>query len=539
MANTVYESTDIVCLTEPRIELIARQLESLLQVVELEYNGQAVQVDGFRLRNPSDWLATGPDLSLSNLGSLSGACNCACEFCYELGQPPDAPIKSQARRRPLSVEEARTRLNHYDLETEIGLFRTLSRYTEAFTNPNLLRILELVRARVPNEYFSLTTNGGFLREATIQQLATLKPIVIRLSLNSANSTIRQRIMRDPHPTVAIEAVPLMRQYGIQFCGTIIAWPTVPLEDIINTIHYLDAHDALSIMVNLPGYTRYHPVSEMYDFEFWWRWWEKVLEATQDTCHTVTAPLFVSPYSYDDAGLTPRVLGVFKNSPAARTGIQPGDILLEINGARVVSRSHARDLLFKASQEQNGPCPVHLLRNGQEIQHTVAPIPLDGRDYYPYLPSGYPPPTQVQAMEVNMGLLVADSLRLMYIDELYRIIQEREAKRVLFLSSHFLRPVLLRLLAQRGLPPGVELQVEVPGNVFFGGNIIVGDLLTVDEFVVCIEQVVREKGFQPDLVVIPSSPFSQWKRDLTGKVWLEIERRTGIPLALLRNRRISP
>ena len=61
----------------------------------------------------------------------------------------------------------------------------------------------------------------------------------------------------------------------------------------------------------------------------------------------------------------------------------------------------------------------------------------------------------------------------------------------------------------------------------------GDLLVVSDFVDAVEEFLTEEKFRPDLVVIPSSPFSLsgWGRDLTGHVYREIERRTGIPTTL--------
>ena len=46
--------------------------------------------------------------------------------------------------------------------------------------------------------------------------------------------------------------------------------------------------------------------------------------------------------------------------------------------------------------------------------------------------------------------------------------------------------------------------------------------------------MEKEEVEPDLVVIPSSPFhlSGWGRDLTGRVYLDIERSTGIPVALV-------
>ena len=49
-----------------------------------------------------------------------------------------------------------------------------------------------------------------------------------------------------------------------------------------------------------------------------------------------------------------------------------------------------------------------------------------------------------------------------------------------------------------------------------------------------KEFTEKEEVEPDLVVIPSSPFhlSGWGRDLTGRVYLDIERSTGIPVALV-------
>lgn len=61
-----YQSARNAALFEPRIDLIRRQLTSLLSVIELEKDGEVVDVDGFRLKNLHDWLApsTGDPLDL-------------------------------------------------------------------------------------------------------------------------------------------------------------------------------------------------------------------------------------------------------------------------------------------------------------------------------------------------------------------------------------------------------------------------------------------------------------------------------------------
>jgi hypothetical protein len=61
----------------------------------------------------------------------------------------------------------------------------------------------------------------------------------------------------------------------------------------------------------------------------------------------------------------------------------------------------------------------------------------------------------------------------------------------------------------------------------------GDLLTVEDFVFAVNKFM-ERNIRPDLVVLPSSPFylSGCGRDLTGRVYLDIERSLNIPVALV-------
>jgi hypothetical protein len=124
----------------------------------------------------------------------------------------------------------------------------------------------------------------------------------------------------------------------------------------------------------------------------------------------------------------------------------------------------------------------------------------------------------------------------YIETLKEVIEARQAKRILFLSSELMQPTFEHCLAESHLfgSSQLEIDIEVPKNNFFGGNIFMGDLLVVQDFIDCINDYITRKGDKPDLVVIPSSPFnlSGWGRDLTGRVYLDIERETRVPVEIL-------
>ncbi|GAG88062.1 unnamed protein product, partial [marine sediment metagenome] len=129
----------------------------------------------------------------------------------------------------------------------------------------------------------------------------------------------------------------------------------------------------------------------------------------------------------------------------------------------------------------------------------------------------------KAFDKHLGIIfMGTGLRLSYIERLKELIDAHKAKQVLFLSSALVRPTFEQCLRESRLLDAADLKIniEVPQNSYFGGNIFMGDLLVVQDFIDCIEQYLLGNS-EPDLIVIPSSPFAlgNWKRDLTGRVYL--------------------
>jgi hypothetical protein len=150
--------------------------------------------------------------------------------------------------------------------------------------------------------------------------------------------------------------------------------------------------------------------------------------------------------------------------------------------------------------------------------------LPGMHGYPYVPE----------TDHHWGMIFPGSgFRPSVLEDLKTLIARHHAKKVLLLSSTLVKPVFLQLLRESSLFGGVQIQVEVPENRYFAGNICMGDLLVVQDFIEAIREYLRNNP-PPDLVVIPSSPFSlgQWRRDLEGRAFAEVERSVGLPVALL-------
>jgi hypothetical protein len=97
-----------------------------------------------------------------------------------------------------------------------------------------------------------------------------------------------------------------------------------------------------------------------------------------------------------------------------------------------------------------------------------------------------------------------------------------------------------MIEMSGAFTDVDVRLEVPENRFFGGTVVLGDLLVVDDYVRFVREYVARSSEPVDLVAIPSSPFTVggWKRDLAGVPFTDIERLIGLPVALIECRPLT-
>src|SRR4030042_713848 len=132
-------------LYEPRITHIKEVLESLLAVVELEANGRAVKIDGFRLKNLNHWVVPSAGDPAEVFDHLATRCDCHCSFCYLKGNPPTLALQQLSRTAEEEYEESRTRLNYFSPHAKHALFPTLGSSYEIFSHPYALDLLPDLR----------------------------------------------------------------------------------------------------------------------------------------------------------------------------------------------------------------------------------------------------------------------------------------------------------------------------------------------------------------------------------------------------------
>jgi hypothetical protein len=507
---------------EPRVELIESMLLSLLDVVEFEYEGQPVRVDGFRLRSLNDWRTVNETSLEQNLGSLSTACNCSCAFCYEDGNP-----KGLFEKQPRFVSLAEARTRERNLHDGKGLFRESKGFFEPLVNPDFFGILEIIRRHEPNTVIDVTTNGALLTPETVSRLAQLSPVYVNVSMISADPQTRSSVMGDPRAASAISAIDLMRQADIPFMGTVVPWPEQGLDDIIRTIEYLDDHEARVIRVSMPGLTRHHPKYEPGAIEPWLR---QIVECVLPLRSRLRTPVIISPYAYVSVSLEPLVEGVIRNSPADVAGMRLGDRLIAVDGREVVSRAHAISLLRRATER--GTAEVEF-RRGAECIRSRLEEPAREIDAYPYKPRGA---RTLDFPGLSFGLCLPGSFHLQYVKQIHEAIHARQAKHTLIAVSPFYYGLVAELMADLSLPEGSKIELVAPENGFFGGNVSIGDLWVLDDIARAVQPYISEDG-RPDLLLLPSSFLSLWGRDLRGVPYKELEARLGIDIALIRCERI--
>ena len=131
-------------IPEPRIRFIAHELQRLLSLVDLEYNGRPVAVDGFRLKDLSSGSSYTTNTAMNALTPISSACNSRCHFCFE----ENAPYAREAASL-MPMAEARTRLQVLRPRDGASLFPSSRNHMETFVHPRAVDIIEMAREPSP------------------------------------------------------------------------------------------------------------------------------------------------------------------------------------------------------------------------------------------------------------------------------------------------------------------------------------------------------------------------------------------------------
>jgi len=514
---------------EPRALLLDRLLRGCLSNGLLHDEERVRQVTGWSMRDLRHWLVeeeTGPGSTLCN---ISWYCKVKCTFCYQIGHPPE--LKSPRYTTPR--EEIETKIRYYRPERKERLFHATNYDTnEILTYPGVVELMRKLRQKSDKPFYNITTNGVPLTEEMIRDLKPLLPFELGISINSTNPAMRKKLMRDKQPQVAIESMKRLREENIPFLGSIVAWPEFTLEDLEQTIRDLDAIPAAEIRVCLPGYSKYFSTEPLFDRD---EIWQGIVNLVRRLRTELTVPIIPLPSVYeehlhDEFHNQPYVQGVVPGSPAARAGVRRGDVLLTANNVRLHNRPAARFAMTRMHEDGVTTVFLKVLRGGEETD-LVLQERDDSHFQFPY--------TRMLASLHRMpyGLLLPQGLGHEAVGQIGQLAAFHRAERILILSSTLMKRPMQLLLAETGGLADVEVEWAIPENRYLGPNIFMGDLLTVQDYIEFLDDHMEAGHARPDLVLIPSSPFSTWRRDITGRTFYEIGRHTGLPVEMMQVTRI--
>lgn len=508
---------------EPRLTYLQKLIKSLLSVVEFEYHNEPIRMDGFRLKKPAQWLRAGGGAS-DILAQAATRCNLRCRFCYNLGSPP--AFQNIPRQAEEEFREILTRIACYVPGSKLGFFPDAGSPCEMLTHPNILEILAALRKKT-TEVLRLPTNGAQLTPEIIKALAQFRPLLVDISLNSSSAIRRSWLMRDPYPETALGAPAALQSAQIPYSVVIVPWPFPSVEemveDLVRTVAFSAQFNPAFIQISLPGYSGRFSKETLFDRE---AVWNRVKDEIQHLRPLSDCPLILRPglfeeYLDPEAVDAPRLIGVIKNSPAAGAGLRMGDRLTAINGLPIKTRSQALSLLGLVQSSLLERVSVRVARPDGPKD-----LSLELNNFaYPFEPEIIP----------YAGCVFPSSgIPLDWTAQLRNLILKVKAREVLLLTSTLVQPTLEKRIRETPFPAESKLYLRVPPNRCLGGNIFMGDLLLVEDFITAVKEFLEEGLVSPDLVVIPSSPFhmSGWGRDLSGRVYKDIERVTGIPVGII-------
>lgn len=507
---------------EPRIHFLKEILLSLLICGDFYHNEHQLKITGFSLRNLASFSCKKKTSPGSIIQLFRRPCRIHCKYCYQDGIPWDFPFNV----RKVDDDEILDRIRNFSKGSEL-FPRLIYNVDETISHPLFFYGMNILRKKT-DDVFYIYTNGESLSRDNIQKLKGLMPLLLNISLTSADPVIRKEITGDKTPEIAINGIKLLYDHKIPFEVSIVAWPDIPFNDIERTISHADQYDPCYIKILFPGYSRFfkRPFPEDSD-EFY----KKLMDFINSIRHKYKSGLFfdlnkMEEINYKMDPLVPRINYITPNSPAYIAGLKKGHVIKSIMGRRVMFRKETTELINLASKI--------LERNDIEItisdnEGNKRDIHINRslcRDHYPYF-----------SWQKNLGINIDDGLNPIAISLINKQIETFNSKNILFLSSRLMEYSLNYMLKYWiGIKNFVNFNIHIPKNYFWGGNIFIGDLLTVEDFIKAINEAL-EKYPETDLVIIPSSPFSQWKRDILGTPFHFIKRSFDIPVVLLPYRRM--
>lgn len=437
-------------------------------------------------------------------------CNAQCVFCYLRGEPSHLGT----RPTPVSLEAIREAAPRSDFTSFL-----LQPSTEPFLDPHLLEKLAAYR-QGSNREIVLGTNADLLDDRVMAGLAAHRGVTLSVSLHTVDPARRASLMGSPRAGEGIAAVKRLRGHGVAFGGNVVAWPSLQEQEIRDCADFLFEHGASQVSLLLPSYTRYAMPDEDTRRQVARRWDE--VRALYADLRGPNRLVTASPMAAVRDSCEPVVEHVTVAAGDAEPGapLHRGDVVLEVAGEAVLTGSDfvARRAALDGAAG-GGPSAVVVRRGGQRLvltypsQDTLRRA-LDRAVVYEDLAS-----TDLRCVEAlvearrgRAGALFVSRLIHKYFDQLL---------------PRF--PALAEAVIRGDLVPTETT------NTYYGGNVVLGDLTFVSDYVFQLEAMMRRQRLS--YAIIPASFLDAQGLDRMGVPLGAVAQLTGVEPVPLSCRRI--
>ena len=519
-----FEEIRSIKKTEPRIVQIQETINSLLQIVDFEYDGHPVEINGFKLKDLVHWEIPDNYGAEALVAQLARKCDSDCRFCYHKGNPPDFPLGKSLDF--VSEEEMETRLKYYKPELGSTLFLSNYEQKEVLYDPKTMKYLRKIRDK-SDEPFIINTNGLGLTEGAVQELKALSPVIVVFSVNSVNQAKRDAIMNNTKENDSIQIMTLLSKYEVPFVASVAMWPTININDIEEAIRTTAQFSPYYIRLIMPGYTDYFAEPPKENMDEFVKHFHNCVVRILELRKSIDVPLVIYPEAYvismQNLGSTAYLVGVVKHSPFYNVGIKSGDIIKKINGISIEMRSTASAIL-SLLKNANTQFTVEIRREDHILEFVI------GSNNYQY-------PYTNNLANAPFGAMLSGGLNKSYVKQIDEIIDNNKAKNVLLMTSELMFPQAIDLFEKCNYPienDQRKIRFCTPDSKYLGGNICIGDMFSAIDYIDVVNQELRLNR-DIDLIIIPSSAFfgsNGWKRDISGVYYKHIEWKTGIQTELL-------
>jgi NifB/MoaA-like Fe-S oxidoreductase len=362
---------------------------------------------------------------------------------------------------------------------------------EPLLHKDFFEIVRRIRARYSDTKIQITTNGLLLTRDLVDKMAELRNIELNLSVNCVDQQKRRQLLGEKRPADIREKLELLKG-RLRFSGSFVAVPDLlTKKDVEEMVLLLDACGAESVRAFLPGYT--HLSGRVDDLGGMRR---QLLEWLRSLRAMHSVPVIIEPSLAED--LSCRMEGIIPLSPAAAAGMQEGDILLEVNDSRVITRVDGFDRVYRSIN------PLLTLRRGvEELKLKLAKV-----------------------RNCSPGFIVSYDIDPDFIKQIDTAAKRNHAGKVLIITSHMALPLLRELISGSNIPFACSLIAA--DNAFFGGNIRCAGLLTLQDVEEAAIRYLQESPV-PDLILVPPVMFDHRGVDLLGRRIKDARERLGIPV----------